>query len=148
MKSATENSLTLNSAQRQRLRAMGHALHPVVLIGDQGLTESVLKEIETHLNAHGLIKLRAGGAERPEREALLSELCEKLGAQPVHHMGKVLMIYRQPADPQRDPLNTHAQHATVKTGNPAAPGRGPVARGGYAGGGAARVGLRRSARGR
>lgn len=144
---AASSASSLNATQRQRLRALGHALHPLVLIGDQGLTDAVLKEIDVHLNAHGLIKLRAGGAEREAREAMLAEMCEKLNAHPIHHMGKVLMIYRRPADSQRDPLNTHASHAPVKSGNPGAPGRGPIARGTYNGGGA-RVGLRKSARGR
>ena len=51
---------------------------PVVLIGDNGLTEAVLKEIDRALTSHGLIKVRAGGDDREAREAMLSEICDKL----------------------------------------------------------------------
>jgi RNA-binding protein len=76
------------------LRAAAHPLHPVVLIGDRGLTESVLKEIDLNLTAHNLIKVRVGGQERAARDALLETICESLSCAPVHHLGKTFIIYR------------------------------------------------------
>jgi RNA-binding protein len=66
----------------------------VIHIGDKGLTEAVLAEIGRALGAHELIKVRAGGMEREEREAALSEICTRLDAQAVQHIGKVFVLFR------------------------------------------------------
>ena len=63
--------LDISSQERSALRAAAHPLRPVVLIGDRGLSESVLKEIDRSLSAHHLIKLRVGGEERDARETML-----------------------------------------------------------------------------
>lgn len=86
--------LDITSQERSALRAAAHPLHPVVLIGDRGLTESVLKEIDLNLTAHNLIKVRVGGQERAARDALLETICESLSCAPVHHLGKTFIIYR------------------------------------------------------
>ena len=59
--------LKLTPAERSALRSEAHALDPVVMIGDGGLTPGVLKEIDASLNAHGLIKVRVLGDDREER---------------------------------------------------------------------------------
>src|SRR3954451_2622191 len=97
-------SKDLTAAQRRALRAKAHSLHPVVLIGDKGLTEAVLREIEVHLNSHELIKIRAQ-SERDEREGWLREICLRLSARPVQHIGKTLVIYRErPPEPVAEPV--------------------------------------------
>jgi RNA-binding protein len=93
----------LTSAERRALRARAHLLDAVVLIGDQGLTPDVLAEAERALEAHELIKIRVAGAEREEREAMLSTVCELKGAAPVQHIGKILVIYRQNPEKARKP---------------------------------------------
>ena len=55
----------------------------------------MLKEIDRALTSHGLIKVRAGGDDREAREAMLSEICDKLSCAPVHHLGKTLILFRQ-----------------------------------------------------
>ncbi|ARP95290.1 YhbY family RNA-binding protein [Bordetella genomosp. 13] len=93
--------LELTSRERSELRSAAHPLRPVVLIGDNGLTEAVLKEIDSALNAHGLIKVRAGGEDRDAREAMLATICDTLSCAPVHHLGKTLILYRrQPGNVQ------------------------------------------------
>jgi len=57
-------ALKLSPAQRADLRSQAHALKPVVLVGGEGLTEAVLAEIEVHLAAHQLIKIRVFGDDR------------------------------------------------------------------------------------
>jgi len=89
--------LELTSQQRSALRAAAHPLHPVVLIGDRGLTAAVLEEIDRTLAAHELIKIRVAGAECDERDAMLEEICETLSCAAVHHLGKTLIIYRPDA---------------------------------------------------
>lgn len=84
----------MTAAQRRALRAKAHALHPVVQIGDKGLSEAVLHEIEVSLSSHELIKVRAH-SEREEREAMLAKICDRLQAHCVQHIGKILVIYRE-----------------------------------------------------
>lgn len=86
--------LKLTPAERSALRAEAHRLDPVVIIGESGLTPSVLKEIDASLNAHGLIKVRVFGDDRDERVAVYETICEELGAAPVQHIGKLLVLYR------------------------------------------------------
>jgi len=87
-------SQPLSPAERKHLKARAHALEPVVLVGAEGLTPAVLREVDLALTAHELIKVRAGGENRTSRKSLLAELCERTGAQPVQHIGKVLVLWR------------------------------------------------------
>jgi RNA-binding protein len=89
--------LTLNSKQVRFLRSAGHALNAVVMIGNNGLTEEVLREIDRSLNAHELIKIKVAGDQRELRVQMLQEICDKLGAAAIQHIGKQLVVYR-PAD--------------------------------------------------
>ena len=92
--------LELESKFRSALRAAAHPLRPVVQIGDKGLSDAVLQEIDRALAAHGLIKVRAGGDDRAAREAVQTTICESLDCAPVHLLGKVLVLYRPTeADP-------------------------------------------------
>ena len=84
----------LTPAERRALRARAHHLHPVVMIGEAGLTPAVLKEIDIALKSHELIKIRALGDDRGWRENLVAEICSALDASPVQHIGKVLVVFR------------------------------------------------------
>ncbi len=92
--------ISLTPAQVRFLKAQAHNLNPVVMIGDAGLSEAVLKEAEATLAKHELIKIKVHSDDRDSREALLSELCDKLGATPVQHIGKILVIYRAAKEPK------------------------------------------------
>ena len=89
--------LELTSEQRKYLKAQAHSLKPVVMIGNAGLTESVIQETDRALNAHELIKVRVLGDNREARETWFKELCAALEAAPVQHIGKLLLLYR-PSD--------------------------------------------------
>jgi len=86
--------LKLTPAARSELRAKAHSLSPVVIIGEAGLTPSVTKEIDTSLNAHGLIKVRVSGDDRAARIVIYDTICAQLKAAPVQHIGKLLVIFR------------------------------------------------------
>lgn len=90
---------SLTPAQRQFLKGLAHARQPVVMIGNQGLTPAVLKEVDLALNAHELIKIKAATDEPETRRAWLAEICAATGAEPVQQIGKVLVIYRAAAKP-------------------------------------------------
>lgn len=81
--------------ERRALKARAHALEPVVHIGARGLTAEVLAEIERALHAHELIKIRAAGLEREDRELALSEICTRTGAEAIQAIGKVFVLYRR-----------------------------------------------------
>lgn len=86
--------LKLTPAERSALRSEAHGLNPIVLIGDAGLTPAVMKEIDAGLHAHGLIKVRVFGDDRDERIAIYDKICNELGAAPIQHIGKLLVVYR------------------------------------------------------
>ncbi len=86
--------LKLTPAERSALRAEAHGLNPVVMIGESGLTESVMKEIASSLDAHGLIKVRVFGDDREARIAMYEQISAELDAAPVQHIGKLLVLYR------------------------------------------------------
>ena len=86
--------IELSTAERKAHRAEAHHLDPVVMIGNDGLTPSVLKETDAALNAHGLIKIRVLGDDRAAREAIYSQLADELHAAPIQHIGKLLVLWR------------------------------------------------------
>lgn len=94
--------LKLTPAERSTLRAEAHALKPIVMIGAEGLTEAVMKEIDLGLDCHGLIKVRVFGDERDARIAMYEQICAELKAAPVQHIGKLLVLYRPKKDAQKE----------------------------------------------
>ncbi len=87
-------SIQLTIAERKAHRAEAHHLDPVVMVGNDGLTPNVKKEIHGALQAHGLIKVRVQGDDRAQREEMFQTLAEELGAAPIQHIGKLLVLWR------------------------------------------------------
>ncbi|HWH39891.1 MAG TPA: ribosome assembly RNA-binding protein YhbY [Usitatibacter sp.] len=85
----------LSPKRRSELRAEAHRLSPVVIIGDKGLTDEVIAEIDRSLKAHELIKVRAATDERDARAVWIETICDRLQAHPVQQIGKVFVIYRE-----------------------------------------------------
>ena len=90
---------SLTAAQRQHLRSLAHTRQPVVMIGNNGLSVTVLKEIELALNSHELIKIKAASNELETRRTWMDEICVGTGASPVQQIGKILVIYRAASKP-------------------------------------------------
>ncbi len=86
--------IELTPTQRKAHRADAHHLDPVVMIGGDGLTPSVVKETDAALNAHGLIKIRVLGDDRAARDAMYQQLADELNAAPIQHIGKLLVLWR------------------------------------------------------
>jgi len=86
--------LELTPIERRELRAQAHHLHPVVSIAGNGLSASVLKEIDAALKSHELIKVRVYGDDREARTAYLAEICTQLGCVAIQSIGKLLVVYR------------------------------------------------------
>jgi RNA-binding protein len=85
---------SLTPAQRQHLRGLAHNRQPVVMIGSNGLTPAVLKEIDLALKAHELIKIKAASDDADTRRFWLEEIAAATGATGVQQIGKVLVVYR------------------------------------------------------
>ncbi|MFM8901590.1 MAG: ribosome assembly RNA-binding protein YhbY [Burkholderiales bacterium] len=94
-------AIILSTAERRAKRADAHHLNPLVLIGSDGLTPAVQKEVDAALNAHGLIKVRVFSDERETRESIFTTLAEQLGAAPVQHIGKLLVLWRPMPDKEK-----------------------------------------------
>jgi RNA-binding protein len=90
--------LKISSDERRALRARAHSLHPVVAISQNGLSEAVVKEINSSLSCHELIKIRVYNDDRVVRERFLVTLCDCLQAAPVQHIGKMLVLWRPRPD--------------------------------------------------
>lgn len=90
----------MTSKQISFLRGLAHKLNPVVMIGNNGLSETVLKEIDASLNAHELIKIKVQGDDRTIRTQMYLDICNTLNAVAVHHIGKQLVIYRKADKPK------------------------------------------------
>ena len=101
--------IQLTPAERKVHRSEAHHLDPVVLIGNDGLTTSVQKEVDAALNAHGLIKVRVFSDDRTQRDTIFQQLADALHAAPIQHIGKLLVLWRpkpietQTADEDRMP---------------------------------------------
>ena len=95
-------AIQLTPAERKGHRSSAHHLDPVVMIGGEGLTPAVSKEIDNALSAHGLIKVRVFSDDRPAREAMLQTLADTLGAAAIQHIGKLLVLWR-PMPPKDKP---------------------------------------------
>ena len=92
------SEIILTRDVRLSLRAQAHHLDPVVLLGANGLTEAVMKEIDRELKAHELIKVRVPTDDREEREAIYSQVADTLGAARVQMIGKLLIFWRPAED--------------------------------------------------
>ena len=87
--------MSLTQNQKKHLRKLGHALQPVVLIGQQGLTDAVVRETSLALEAHELLKVRARVGERGLRDEILSSLAERTDSDLVQTIGNVGLFYKK-----------------------------------------------------
>ncbi len=89
----------LTAEGKRALRAQAHHLKPVVLIGQHGVSDAVIAEIDVALTAHELVKVRFRGAERTAREADIQRVCETLGCEFVSGIGGTAVLWRaRPAE--------------------------------------------------
>ncbi len=109
--------ILLSPTERRALRAEAHSLSPVVMIGGEGLTPAVLREIDKSLISHELIKIRVMSDDREARATWFEEICENLKAAPVQMIGKILVIWRH--SPEKAKAEKAA--AAKKAARPKAP---------------------------
>ena len=86
--------MKLSEPQKKHLRGLGHALKPVIIVGDAGLSESVIAEFESTLNHHELIKVRVRAGDRAARDGIIEKMCSDSAANLIQRIGNVALLYR------------------------------------------------------
>ncbi len=87
--------MSLNKKQIQHLKGLAHSLKPVVLLGNNGLTEAVVAEIDYALNHHELIKVKIPTDDRENKALIVDAICRETNAIKVQVIGKTLILFRQ-----------------------------------------------------
>ena len=84
----------LSNIDKKVLQKKACSLKPVVMIGQHGLTNAVLAEVDIALNAHELIKIRIRGADKNKRTEQCAQIEHQLNAEVVHQIGGITVLYR------------------------------------------------------
>ena len=87
--------MNLTNKQKQYLKGLAHPLKPVVQLGNNGLTEGVLAEIENALSFHELIKVKVPSDDKEEKQLIMDAIVGETKSVHVQSIGHVLVIYRQ-----------------------------------------------------
>ena len=90
----------LSGSQRKYLRGVAHGYKPLVQIGKGGLSESVVRAIDTALEANELIKVKIV-AERDEREQFVPLIEARTTCECVGTVGRMAILYREHPDPEK-----------------------------------------------
>ncbi|MCI6632410.1 MAG: YhbY family RNA-binding protein [Sutterella sp.] len=99
------SELILERDERLLRRAQAHHITFSILLGNAGLTDAVIKEVDRELSAHGLVKVKVPGDDREERARIYAELADKLGAARIQAIGKTLVLYRPiPEEKEDEPV--------------------------------------------
>ena len=86
--------MNLTERQKKYLRGLGHQRKPLIMVGDAGLSESLVAEFEATLAHHELIKVRVRVGDREARDAIIRKLCDDATAELVQRVGNVALLYR------------------------------------------------------
>ena len=86
--------MKLTNNQKKYLRSIAHDLKPFVMIGQHGLSESVITEIDTTMLKHELIKIKLRVEDRDEKQKIIEKILEFSHAEIVQVIGGVIVIYR------------------------------------------------------
>jgi len=91
--------MKLNSKQKRFLRASAHKLKPIVIVGNAGLTPTVLEEIDNCIEHHELIKIRINASDRTTRQQMIDEISKHTYSQLVMSIGHIAAFYRASQSP-------------------------------------------------
>ena len=93
--------MSLSSRQIRHLRGLAHSLKAIVAVGNNGLTDSVVDEIDNTLSRHELLKVRVSAGEREERDEIIQQIVERTHAELIQRVGHVATFFRQNAENPR-----------------------------------------------
>lgn len=87
--------MSLTKPQIKHLVTLAHHLKPVILVGQHGVTDALLNELDIALEHHELVKIRIAGEDRESRNETIRQLCEKSAAEKIQSIGKTLTLFRR-----------------------------------------------------
>jgi RNA-binding protein len=87
--------MALSEKQKKHLRRLAHPMHPIVMLGNAGLTDGVVNELERALADHELVKVGARVGDRGARDEALATLASRTQAEIVQRIGHVGVFYRR-----------------------------------------------------
>ena len=93
-------SKALSSKQISYLRGLAHKLDPVVTIGNAGVTEGVVKELEFTLKTFELIKVKLRVDDQEELQAVMADVTSSVKATKVQVIGHTAIFYRRSKEPK------------------------------------------------
>jgi len=86
--------IILTKQQNSQLKGLAHQLKPVVMIGQNGLTEAVIKEAKQALEQHELIKIKIV-ADKEERLKIRTQIAKKTQSTLVQKIGQMAVYFKQ-----------------------------------------------------
>lgn len=87
--------MALSKSQIRHLRGVAHELKPVVMIGQQGLKDTIFEELEIALDVHELIKVRVSTGDRDERDEMIQTMLKKSKAELIQRIGNIAVLFRR-----------------------------------------------------
>ena len=93
--------MDLSEKQKKYLRGLGHHLKPLITIGENGISKTLLFEFEKTLDHHELIKVKVRASDRHARNAIINNLCEDKTIQIIQRIGNIILVYR--ANQKKEP---------------------------------------------
>jgi RNA-binding protein len=91
-------TMALSEKQKKHLRRLAHPMNPVVMLGNAGLTDAVVTELDRALTDHELVKVSARVGERDARNEALATLASRTTSELVQRVGHVGVFYRRRAE--------------------------------------------------
>jgi RNA-binding protein len=88
----------LSTNQRRHLRGLAHPLKPLIMVGANGVTDSLIAELDSTIEHHELLKVKVAAGDRDERDALIATLVERSQSALVQRVGNVATLYRRSRD--------------------------------------------------
>ncbi|QBB71352.1 ribosome assembly RNA-binding protein YhbY [Pseudolysobacter antarcticus] len=85
----------ISNTQRRYLRGLAHQLKPVIMVGNKGITESLLKEFDSALARHELVKVKLSSEDRDERKSQIAAMADSGQAEVVQSVGRVALYFRR-----------------------------------------------------
>ena len=108
--------MTSPTPTKRQLKASAHHLHPLVIVGQQGLTPQVLNQIDGRIRDHELVKVKIAVDDRVKRKEVVDSICQQLAAQLVQTIGKTATFYRQAHNEKGEGMHS-ALAATIEAGD-------------------------------
>ncbi len=92
----------LKGFQKKYLRGLAHNLKPIVLIGQKGLTDDLVKSSDQALERHELIKVKFNEfKEKDQKAEITEEICKRTKAELAGTIGHIAILYREQKDPEK-----------------------------------------------